>query len=93
MACHHFDDVDAELKKVPSARVSHARGCPECIAMGSGWVHLRECLICGHVGCCDSSPNKHATKHFHTTKHPVMRSVEPGETWGWCFVDEVTAEL
>jgi hypothetical protein len=93
MACHHFDDVEAELKKIPSARLSHARGCPECIEMGSGWVHLRECLVCGHVGCCDSSPNKHATKHFHTAKHPVMRSVEPGESWGWCFVDEVTVEL
>jgi uncharacterized UBP type Zn finger protein len=55
-------------------------------------VHLRECLICGHVACCDSSPNTHATKHYHATKHPVMRSVEPGEDWGWCYVDEVMVE-
>ena len=89
MACMHFD----ELGKVPSARYSYARGCAECVEMGSGWVHLRECLVCGHVGCCDSSPNKHATKHFHTTKHAVMRSVEPGESWGWCFVDEVMVEM
>ena len=89
MACTHFDD----LGKVPSAKVSYAKGCEECVKMGSGWVHLRECLVCGHVGCCDSSPNKHATKHFHTVKHPVMRSVEPGESWGWCYVDEVMVEL
>jgi uncharacterized UBP type Zn finger protein len=57
--------------------------------MGDRWVHLRLCLECGHVGCCDSSKNKHATKHFHATKHPIMRSFEPGETWGWCYVDQV----
>ena len=88
MSCHHFD----HLKPVPSASASYAKGCAECIAMGDTWVHLRECLICGHVGCCDSSKNKHATKHFHTTKHAVMRSVEPGEQWGYCYVDEVMAE-
>jgi uncharacterized UBP type Zn finger protein len=91
MACHHFDHVD--LKAVPDARASHAKGCEECVKMGATWVHLRECLECGHVGCCDSSVHKHATKHFHATKHPVMRSVEPGETWGWCYVDEVMVEL
>jgi uncharacterized UBP type Zn finger protein len=63
-------------------------GCEECLATGDTWVHLRLCLVCGHVGCCDSSKNKHATRHFHGTRHPVMRSLEPGETWGWCFVDE-----
>ena len=57
--------------------------------MGDTWVHLRLCLSCGHVGCCDSSKNKHATKHFHGTKHPLVRSIEPGETWVWCYVDEV----
>ena len=62
MACHHFDHVN--LKELPSAAASHAKGCAECIAVGDMWVHLRECLICGHVGCCDSSKNKHATKHF-----------------------------
>ena len=67
-----------------------APGCEECLRLGDAWVHLRICLTCGHVGCCDTSKNKHATKHFHTTTHPVMRSLEPGETWGWCYVDQVT---
>lgn len=91
MACHHFDHVN--LKELPSASVSYAKGCAECIKMGDTWVHLRECLVCGNVACCDSSKNKHATKHFHATKHPVMRSVEPGERWGWCYVDEVMAQM
>lgn len=60
--------------------------------MGDTWVHLRLCESCGHVGCCDSSKNRHATKHFHKTKHPIMRSIEPGEDWGWCYVDEVMIE-
>ena len=64
-------------------------GCAECLASGSAWVHLRMCLECGHVGCCDSSEHKHATAHFHGTGHPVMRSVEPGEAWGWCYIDEI----
>jgi uncharacterized UBP type Zn finger protein len=67
-------------------------GCEECMKTGSWWVHLRTCLACGHVGCCDSSPNKHATKHFHATKHPVMTSKEPGEHWRFCFVDQEMAE-
>jgi monovalent cation:H+ antiporter-2, CPA2 family len=71
----------------------HVRGCEECLAMGSRWVHLRVCLACGHVGCCDSSPNHHATRHFHGTGHPLMASMEPGEQWGWCFVDEADFEL
>ena len=91
MTCHHFDHVN--LKELPSAAASHAKGCPECIKMGDNWVHLRECLICGHVGCCDSSKNKHATRHFHTSQHPVMRSVEPGERWGWCYVDQAMAQM
>ncbi|MFD1537701.1 ubiquitin carboxyl-terminal hydrolase 14 [Nonomuraea guangzhouensis] len=62
-------------------------GCEECLAAGGRWVHLRRCLECGHIGCCDSSPSKHATKHFHGTSHPVMQSFEPGEAWKWCFVD------
>lgn len=68
---------------------AHTNGCEECLKMGDHWVHLRLCLECGHVGCCDSSKNKHATKHFHTTQHPIMKSFEPGEDWGWCFIDEV----
>ncbi len=89
MACSHFED----LKPTPSPSTSYKKGCAECIAMGDTWVHLRECLNCGHVGCCDSSKNKHATRHFHTSAHPVMRSVEPGETWGYCFVDDVMVDL
>jgi monovalent cation/hydrogen antiporter len=65
-------------------------GCEECLRDGTTWVHLRLCLTCGHVGCCDSSDNKHATAHFHETAHPVMRSIEPGEAWRWCYVDELT---
>jgi uncharacterized UBP type Zn finger protein len=63
--------------------------CPDCVAIGGEWVHLRECLVCGHIGCCDESPNQHATKHFHKTKHAVMTSLEPRETWAWCFIDEL----
>ncbi len=63
------------------------RACEECSKTGDTWVSLRMCLECGHVGCCDSSKNKHATKHFNDTKHPLMRSIEPGEAWVWCYVD------
>jgi uncharacterized UBP type Zn finger protein len=66
-----------------------ADGCEDCLKIGATWVHLRLCLECGHVGCCDSSPNKHATKHFRKTKHPIIRSFEPGEDWLWCYVDEM----
>lgn len=62
-------------------------GCEECLATGDTWVHLRLCVECGHVGCCDSSRNKHATKHFQTTKHPIVQSFEPGESWRWCYID------
>ena len=71
----------------PEPAPSTTQGCEDCLAAGSSWVHLRLCLSCGHVGCCDSSPQRHATKHFHEIAHPVMRSFEPGETWRWCFVD------
>jgi uncharacterized UBP type Zn finger protein len=70
----------------------NTNGCEECLKMGDTWVHLRLCLTCGHVGCCDSSKNKHATKHFHATEHPVVRSIEPGENWKWCYVDEIVME-
>jgi uncharacterized UBP type Zn finger protein len=66
-----------------------AQGCEDCLSTGDTWVHLRMCLICGHVGCCDQSPNRHATKHFHATEHPIIRSLEPGEEWRWCYFDEV----
>jgi hypothetical protein len=79
--CKHFGDIKGVEPRTPD-------GCEECLKMGSDWVHLRLCLTCGHVGCCDNSPHKHATKHFHGTKHPIIRSFEPGEDWGWCYVDE-----
>ncbi|MBB5329564.1 UBP-type zinc finger domain-containing protein [Tunturiibacter gelidoferens] len=85
MECKHMDQI---RKVKPSAK-----GCEECLKMGSTWVHLRMCLECGHVGCCDSSQHKHATKHFHKTEHPIMRSIEPGESWGWCYVDEVEVDV
>ena len=65
-----------------------ADGCEDCLAIGGRWVHLRVCLVCGRVGCCDSSPNQHATKHFRSTGHPIITSAQPGETWVWCYVDE-----
>jgi len=64
-------------------------GCEECLQMGDEWVHLRMCLVCGHVGCCDESKNKHATKHFNGTNHPLIQSIEPGEDWVWCYVDRL----
>ena len=71
----------------------NSKGCEECLKMGDVWVHLRLCMICGHVGCCDSSKNKHATKHFRAVGHPIVRSIEPGEDWGWCYVDEVELDF
>ena len=68
-------------------------GCEECLKSGGRWVHLRLCLTCGHVGCCDSLPGRHATRHAHATGHPIVRSHEPGEDWGWCYVDQVTLDL
>jgi hypothetical protein len=68
-------------------------GCVECTAMGARWLHLRRCVECGHVGCCDSSPHRHATAHFHEVAHPLVQSYEPGEDWCWCYVDEVTFEV
>jgi len=70
-----------------------ALGCEECLKMGSIWVHLRICRTCGHVGCCDESPNRHATKHFHKTRHPIIEAYDPPEGWGWCYIDEVMLDL
>lgn len=84
-ACPHI----REAKDLPDKRPV----CEDCIKTGDSWVHLRICLSCGHVGCCDSSKNRHATKHYHATKHPVMRSMQPGEEWGWCYMDEVMFDL
>ena len=66
----------------------NADGCEDCLKIGGRWVHLRLCETCGHVGCCDSSPNRHATKHYHTTQHPIIKSFEPGEVWGYCYPDD-----
>lgn len=85
-ACTHLDEI-----KVTQ---THTRVCEECAQLGDTWVHLRMCLECGNVGCCDSSKNRHATAHFHRTRHPLIRSLEPGERWVWCYVDEtVPGEL
>jgi uncharacterized UBP type Zn finger protein len=82
MACTHLDQIQvADPNSKPHV-------CEECVKLGDRWVHLRVCLVCGHVGCCDSSKNKHATKHFHATEHPIVQSHEPGEDWRWCYVDE-----
>ncbi len=70
-----------------------ALGCEECLKTGDRWVHLRICRTCGHVGCCDQSPNQHATKHFHVTRHPIIEGYDPPEGWGWCYVDEVMFDL
>lgn len=78
--CEHLEQI---REVTPSAE-----GCEECLEMGDTWVHLRLCLTCGHVGCCDMSKNKHATRHFHATEHPIVRSFEPGESWMWCYLDE-----
>jgi hypothetical protein len=90
MAAHPTTCV--HLKAMRDVSPKTPEGCEECLAMGTDWVHLRLCEICGHVGCCDSSPERHATKHFHSTKHPIMRSFEPGEDWGYCYVDDVMFE-
>lgn len=83
--CSHVDTI---REVAPSGT-----GCVECLAAGGRWVHLRRCAECGHVGCCDSSPGTHATKHFHSEGHPVVQSFEPGEDWYWCYADEVAFEI
>ena len=83
MSCTHIDQVQITTLPEPIA------GCEDCLKIGGTWVHLRVCEVCGHIGCCDNSPNKHATAHFHATSHPIIRSAEPGEDWSWCYVDEI----
>jgi hypothetical protein len=85
-ACSHLDQI-----AVP--KPDAIEGCAECLRTGDGWVHLRVCRICGEVGCCDDSPNQHASKHAKATGHPIISSVEPGEAWSWCFLDEVAFAL
>ncbi|HEY2354916.1 MAG TPA: UBP-type zinc finger domain-containing protein [Gaiellaceae bacterium] len=83
MDCSHLDEI--ALETLPES----VDGCAECLRDGGEWFHLRICLSCGHVGCCDSSPGRHATAHAHETLHHLIRSLEPGEAWSWCYVDEV----
>ena len=85
--------VCVHLAEVTILPEPSTRECLECIAAGDTWVHLRMCLECGNVGCCDSSKNRHATHHYQGTGHPTIRSLEPGERWVWCFIDEQAIEL
>jgi uncharacterized UBP type Zn finger protein len=82
--CEHLQEI---RDVTPSAN-----GCEDCLKIGAWWVHLRLCMSCGHVGCCDSSPNQHATKHFGSTGHPIVKSFEPGEDWGFCYTDDLFFE-
>jgi uncharacterized UBP type Zn finger protein len=83
--CTHLDAIQDVTPQ--------ATGCVTCLEMGDGWVHLRLCMSCGYVGCCDSSPNKHATAHATHADHPIVQSYEPNEEWFWCYLDEVAFEL
>ena len=83
--CTH---LDADLGAGPSGN-----GCVECLLLGQSWIHLRRCVTCGHIGCCDDSPGKHASAHFPETSHPLLQSFEPGEDWYWCFVDRLAFEV
>ena len=82
-ACSHLEQI--QLTTLPAS----IAGCEECLATGGHWVHLRMCMTCGQIGCCDSSPNRHASRHAREHGHPIARSAEPGEDWSWCYVDEV----
>ena len=82
--CTHLDQIN-DVEPL-------TQGCGECLKTGARWVHLRLCLTCGEVNCCDSSPNRHATKHFHASGHPLIQSAQPGEDWVWCYVDQMSME-
>lgn len=83
--CPHSDTIKTVS---PSAK-----GCDECLKTGGWWVHLRICRACGHVGCCDDSPSRHARAHFHATGHPIIEGYDPPEGWGWCFIDDAEVDL
>jgi hypothetical protein len=85
--CSHLDTIDLALPRDRGA------GCVECLKIGSTWVHLRQCMMCGSVLCCDDSPMRHATAHNAATGHPIIRSLEPGEFWYWCYPDQLAFEL
>ncbi len=82
VTCGHLGQADPDVSP-------GSPGCEDCLRTGGRWVHLRMCMTCGHVGCCDSSPNRHASAHFHSDRHPLVQSYEPGEDWWWCFDDEL----
>ena len=86
LECSHLDTI------VPNVEPS-SEGCEDCLRIGGRWMHLRRCALCGHVGCCDSSPMRHASAHFHAMGHPIVQSYEPGEDWLWCYADEVAFEI
>jgi len=81
--CSHLGQI--ALRELPA----EVAGCEDCLRAGGKWLHLRICLTCGHVGCCDDSPGKHSTAHQHATTHPIIRSLEPGEDWCWCYLDQI----
>jgi uncharacterized UBP type Zn finger protein len=83
VSCTHLDQIN--VRELPA----QIGGCEECLKVGDRWLHLRMCMTCGKIGCCDSSPNKHASKHARAEGHPIIRSAEPGEDWSYCFIDEV----
>ena len=83
LTCTHFEQIS--VTELPAS----IAGCEECLKIGARWVHLRMCTSCGKIGCCDSSPNRHASEHARAESHPIARSAEPGEDWSWCYVDEL----
>jgi len=85
--CTHLDQI--EVTELPAS----VDGCEDCLRTGEPWLHLRICLECGKVGCCDDSPNRHASAHAHSSSHPIIRSIEPGEDWSYCYVDEVMMRI
>jgi hypothetical protein len=85
--CTHLDTIETTLPR------ERGPGCAECLKIGSRWVHLRQCMQCGVVACCDDSPMRHATKHNAATEHPIIRSLEPGEFWYWCYPDQLAFEI
>lgn len=93
-SCSHLEWVVPAIEASPGrgGPAGTPAGCAECVARGQRWVHLRLCLTCGHLGCCDSSRGQHATAHYERTGHPIARSAEHGETWAWCYSDEVFLE-
>lgn len=83
--CHHFQELTSDA--APTSKV-----CDQCVALGDRWVHLRACLVCGQVGCCDNSKNRHARNHYETDGHPLIRSIEPLEFWKYCFEDHLVVK-